>query len=273
VGGAGVGQPSGEGGACRGAGATGKAITAAGAPTLKRLSLELGGKSANIVCADADLDRAVPASALAIFNNAGQICVAGSRALVHRSIYDEFLERFLAEAKSWSPGDPLDPKTRLGPLVSSEQLERVLGYIDLARAEGAKILLGGGRPDAPELSAGNFVEPTVLTDVDNSMRCVREEIFGPVLAVMPFDDLDEAIAIANDTDYGLAGMVWTESLETAQRTAREIRAGNLWVNTFAVRDRRAPFGGFKESGVGREGGDHSLEFHTEQKAVYLKTFS
>ncbi|NDL56473.1 aldehyde dehydrogenase [Phytoactinopolyspora mesophila] len=266
-------HPDVDGVAFTGASATGKALMAAGSSTLKRLSLELGGKSANIVCADADLDQAVPGSALAAFNNAGQICVAGSRALVHRSIYDEYLERLLAEARSWAPGDPLDPKTRLGPLVSTEQYERVVGYIDIARQEGATVLLGGGRPSAPELDAGNYVEPTVLADVDNSMRCVREEIFGPVLAVMPFDDLDEAIRIANDTPYGLAGMLWTQSLETAQRTAREVRAGNFWVNTFAVRDRRAPFGGFKESGIGREGGDHSREFYTEPKAVYLKTLS
>jgi aminomuconate-semialdehyde/2-hydroxymuconate-6-semialdehyde dehydrogenase len=266
-------HPGVDGVAFTGASATGRALMRAGSGTLKRLSLELGGKSANIVCADADLDVAVPGSVRGIFANQGQICVAGSRALVHRRVYDEFLARFVDETRSWTVGNPLDPATRLGPLVSAEHLDRVLEYIQLGRQEGAKVLIGGGRPDRADLPAGNYLEPTVLVDVDNSMRCVQEEIFGPVLAVMPFDDLDEAIAIANDTRYGLAGMVWTQSLDNAQRVAREVRTGNLWVNCFSVRDLRAPFGGYKDSGIGREGGDHSLEFYTEQKSVVLKTFS
>lgn len=261
-----------DGVAFTGASETGQALMAAGAPTLKRLSLELGGKSANIVCADADLDVAVPGSVRAVFANQGQLCVAGSRALVHRSVYDEFLARFVEETRSWTIGDPLDPGTRLGPLVSVEQLERALGYVELGRQEGAKVLMGGGRPERSELAAGNYMEPSVLVDVDNSMRCVREEIFGPVLTVMPFDHLDEAIAVANDSPYGLAGMVWTQSLDVAQRTTREVRTGSMWVNCFSIRDTRAPFGGYKQSGIGREGGDHSMEFYTEQKAVYLKTF-
>ncbi len=266
-------HPGVDGVAFTGASKTGQALMAAGASTLKRLSLELGGKSANIVCADADLDVAVPGSVRAVFANQGQLCVAGSRALVHRSVYDEFLARFVEEAQSWTIGDPLDPGTRLGPLVSAEQLERALAYVELGRQEGAKVLMGGGRPERADLAAGNYMEPTVLVNVDNSMRCVREEIFGPVLTVMPFDDLDQAIAIANDSPYGLAGMVWTQSLDVAQRTGREVRTGSMWVNCFSVRDMRAPFGGYKQSGIGREGGDHSMEFYTEHKAVYLKTFS
>jgi aminomuconate-semialdehyde/2-hydroxymuconate-6-semialdehyde dehydrogenase len=266
-------HPGVDGIAFTGASETGRALMRAGSGTLKRLSLELGGKSANIVCADADLDVAVPGSVRAIFGNSGQLCVAGSRALVHRSVYDEFLARFVDETRSWTLGDPLDPATRLGPLVSAEHLDRVLGYVQLARDEGAKILIGGGRPDRGDLPPGNYLEPTVLVDVDNSMRCVQEEIFGPVLAVLPYDSLDEAVALANDTRYGLAGMVWTRSLDTAQRVAREVRTGNLWVNCFSVRDLRAPFGGYKDSGIGREGGNHSREFYTEQKSVVLKTFT
>jgi len=266
-----VSHPGVDGVAFTGASATGRALMRSGAATLKRLSLELGGKSASIICADADLDEAVPASARAIFGNSGQICVAGSRALVHRSVYDEFLARFTDLAAAWVPGDPMDPATRLGPLVSREHMSRVLGYIDLARAEGAKVLIGGGPPDRPDLAAGNYLEPTVLVGADNSMRCVREEIFGPVLAVLPFDDLGEAIAVANDSPYGLAGMAWTQSLDTAQRIAREVRTGNMWINCFSVRDPRAPFGGYGDSGIGREGGDHSAEFYTELKSVVLKT--
>jgi aminomuconate-semialdehyde/2-hydroxymuconate-6-semialdehyde dehydrogenase len=264
-------HPDVDGIAFTGASATGRSLMSAGAATLKRVSLELGGKSANIICADADLDAAVTGSVRAIFANQGQLCVVGSRALVHRSIYDEFLTRFLKEAKTWTVGDPRDPTIRLGPMVSAEHLERVLDYVQIARDEGARVLLGGSRPDDEALAQGSYMLPTVLVDVDNSMRCVREEIFGPVLSVMPFDDLDDAIKIANDTPYGLAGMVWTSSLDTAQRVAREIRTGNVWVNCFSVRDPRSPFGGFKDSGIGREGGNHSLEFYTELKSVVLKT--
>ncbi|MGY1841541.1 MULTISPECIES: aldehyde dehydrogenase [unclassified Modestobacter] len=264
-------HPDVDGIAFTGASATGRTLMRDGSAGLKRLSLELGGKSATIIAADADLDVAVPTAVRGIVGNAGQLCVAGSRALVHRSVYDEFLSRVLDELAAWVPGDPLDPATRLGPLVSAEHRERVLGYVDLARQEGAKVLTGGGPPDDPALARGNYVLPTVLVDVDNTMRCVREEIFGPVLAVLPFDTIDEAIEIANDSPYGLAGSVWTTSLETAQTVARRVRTGTMWVNCFGVRDLRAPFGGFKDSGIGREGGDHSLEFYTEQKAVVIKT--
>ncbi|MBX6390775.1 MAG: aldehyde dehydrogenase [Frankia sp.] len=262
-------HPGVDGVAFTGSSATGRVLMRNGAATLKRLSLELGGKSANIVCADADLDAAVAGSVRAIVANNGQMCVAGSRALIHRSIYDEFLARFVDEVATWTIGDPLDPTTRLGPLVSEEHLANVLRYVDIARAEGAKVLLGGTRVE--ELPMGPYLRPTVLVDANDQMRCAREEIFGPVLVAMPFDELDEAIARANDSDYGLAGMVWTRDLDTAQKVAREVRTGNLWVNTFMARDPRAPFGGYKNSGIGREGGDYSQEFYTEAKQVVLKT--
>jgi aminomuconate-semialdehyde/2-hydroxymuconate-6-semialdehyde dehydrogenase len=254
-----------------GASATGRALMRSGADTLKRISLELGGKSANIVCADADLDAAVQGSVQAILGNAGQVCVAGSRALVHSDIYDEFLHRFTEAARGWRIGDPLDPATKMGPLVTAEHLDRVLGYIDIARAEGATVLMGGGRPQRPDLAAGNYFEPTVLVDVHNGMRCVQEEIFGPVLTVMRFDKIEEAIDIANDSPYGLAGMVWTRDLDTASRIAREVRTGSMWINCYSARDLRSPFGGFKASGIGREGGDHSMEFYTELKSVTTKS--
>ena len=250
--------------------ATGSAIMAAAAPTQKKLSFEMGGKSANIVCEDADLDAAVAGSLRGIFVNQGEVCLAGSRLLVHRSIHDEFLDRFVAGAESWTVGDPFDPGTQVGPLISPEHLDKVLGYIDLAQQEGAKLLTGGHRLTDGALGQGNYLPPTVFADADNSMRVCQEEIFGPVQLVMPFDTVDEAIAIANDSDYGLAGMVWTQDLDTAHRVAAEVKTGTMWVNCFFVRDLRAPFGGYKASGLGREGGDHSYRFFTEAKAVVMK---
>lgn len=250
--------------------ATGSAIMAAAAPTRKKLSFEMGGKSANIVCEDADLDAAVAGSLRGIFVNQGEVCLAGSRLLVHRSIHDEFLERFVAGAESWTVGDPFDPGTQVGPLISPEHLDKVLSYIDLAQQEGAKLLTGGHRLTDGALAQGNYLPPTVFADADNSMRVCQEEIFGPVQLVMPFDTIDEAIAIANDSDYGLAGMVWTQDLNTAHRVAAEVKTGTMWVNCFFVRDLRAPFGGYKASGLGREGGDHSYRFFTEAKAVVMK---
>lgn len=249
---------------------TGRAIMAAAAPTMKRLSFEMGGRSANIVCADADLDAAVAGSLRGIFTNQGEVCLAGSRLLVQRPVYDEFVARFIEGAESWRVGDPLEDSTQMGPLVSEEHLQKVLGYIELAQAEGAKLLTGGVRLTDGKLADGNYLAPTVFAEADNSMRCVREEIFGPVQMITPFDEVDEAIAIANDSPFGLAGMVWTENLHTAHKVAREVKTGTMWVNCFFVRDLRAPFGGYKESGMGREGGDHSYEFFTESKAVVMK---
>lgn len=249
---------------------TGRAIMRAASDTMKKLSFEMGGKSANIVMADADLDAAVEGALKGVFVNQGEVCLAGTRLLVQRPVYDELLDRFVEGAKQWMPSNPLDEGSKMGPLVTAEHLDRVMDYVELSQEEGAKLLTGGNRLTEGEYGAGNWMEPTVFTDVDNSMRCAREEIFGPVQVVMPFDTEQEAIDIANDSPFGLAGMVWTQSLDTAHRVAREVRTGTMWVNCFFVRDLRAPFGGYKDSGYGREGGEYSHEFFTEAKAVVLK---
>jgi aminomuconate-semialdehyde/2-hydroxymuconate-6-semialdehyde dehydrogenase len=250
--------------------ATGRIIMANAAPTLKKLSFELGGKSANIVFADADLDAAVAGAVQGIFTNQGEVCLAGSRLLVQRPVYEEFLAHFVEAAEAVKVGNPLDPATGMGPLVSREHLDRVLGYVDLAERDGAKLLTGGRRLTEGDLAEGNYLAPTIFADADNSMRACQEEIFGPVEMVMPFDTTEEAVAVANDSRFGLAGMVWTSDLDTAHRVAREVRTGTMWVNCFFVRDLRAPFGGYKDSGIGREGGDYSYEFFTESKAVVIK---
>jgi aminomuconate-semialdehyde/2-hydroxymuconate-6-semialdehyde dehydrogenase len=250
--------------------ATGRLIMAKAAGTLKRCSFELGGKSAAIVMADADLDRAVPGTIDGIFRNQGEVCLAGSRLFVQRPIYDEFCARYVAAAQNLVVGDPSEPATQVGPLVSREHLDKVLSYIQLGEQEGAKLLTGGHRLTGGPLADGNYVAPTVFADVENSGRISQEEIFGPVQVIAPFDDVDEAIALANDSRYGLAGMIWTTSLDTAHKVAREVRTGTMWVNCFFIRDLRAPFGGMKDSGIGREGGLHSEEFFTEAKAVVLQ---
>jgi aminomuconate-semialdehyde/2-hydroxymuconate-6-semialdehyde dehydrogenase len=250
--------------------ATGRTIMAKAAQTLKRCSFELGGKSAAIVMADADLDAAVAGTIDGIFRNQGEVCLAGSRLLVERTVYDEFCARYTAAAEALVVGDPREPATQVGPLVSAEHLDKVLSYIALGHQEGAKLLTGGDRLTAGALAAGNYLAPTVFADVDNRWRIAQEEIFGPVQVIAPFDSLDEAIALANDNRYGLAGMIWTTNLNTAHRVAREVRTGTMWVNCFFVRDLRAPFGGMKDSGIGREGGLHSEEFFTEAKAVVMK---
>ncbi len=250
--------------------ATGKAIMATAASGLKKLSFELGGNSPNIVCADADLDKAVAGSLRGIFTNQGEVCLAGARLLVERPIYDEFVARMVDGAERYVVGNPLDPMTGMGPLVSTEHMEKVLYYIDLATEEGAKLMTGGYRIMDGDLARGNYVAPTIFADADNHMKSCQDEIFGPVEMVIPFDDLDEAIELANATRYGLAGMVWTTNVNTAHKVAREVRAGTMWVNCFFVRDLRAPFGGYGDSGIGREGGDYSHEFFTESKAVVMK---
>jgi aminomuconate-semialdehyde/2-hydroxymuconate-6-semialdehyde dehydrogenase len=247
--------------------ATGRAIMANAAPTLKKLSFELGGKSPNIVFADADLDRAVAVSIDASFRNQGEVCLAGSRLLVQRPVYEEFLARFVEQAEALPIGNPLDPATRVGPLVTVEHLDKVRSYVELGRREGAKLLTGGQRVTDGELARGNYLAPTVFADVDNSWRVAQEEIFGPVQVCMPFDTEREAVALANASPYGLAGMVWTQDLDTAYRVAGAVRAGTIWVNCFFLRDLRAPFGGAKDSGIGREGGPYSEELFTEAKAV------
>jgi aminomuconate-semialdehyde/2-hydroxymuconate-6-semialdehyde dehydrogenase len=250
--------------------ATGRLIMARAAGTLKRCSFELGGKSAAIVMADADLDRAVPGTIDGIFRNQGEVCLAGSRLYVQRPIYDEFCARYVTAAQNLVVGDPREPATQVGPLVSQEHLDKVLSYIQLGEQEGAKLLTGGHQLTDGPLAEGNYVAPTVFADVENSWRISQEEIFGPVQVIAPFDDVDQAIALANDSRYGLAGMIWTTSLDTAHKVAREVRTGTMWVNCFFVRDLRAPFGGMKDSGIGREGGLHSEEFFTEAKAVVLQ---
>jgi aminomuconate-semialdehyde/2-hydroxymuconate-6-semialdehyde dehydrogenase len=250
--------------------ATGRTIMANAAATLKRCSFELGGKSASIVMADADMDLAVKGTIDAIFRNQGEVCLAGSRLMVQRSVYDEFLARYVEAAEALVVGDPRDAATHIGPMVSTEHLEKVLYYIELGQAEGGKLMTGGNRVTDGELARGNYIAPTVFADVDNSWRVAQEEIFGPVQVVVPFDTVDEAIAMANQSRYGLAGMVWTTNLNTAHRVAQQVRTGTMWVNCFFVRDLRAPFGGMKDSGVGREGGAYSEEFFTESKAVVLQ---
>jgi len=241
---------------------TARDIAARAAKQLKRTSFELGGKSANIIFADADLKRAVPAAAMSIFMNAGQACIAGSRILVQRPIYQAFVEAFTKAAAAWTPGDPFDRTTRLGPLVHKRQYDRVMGYLDVAKKEG-RVLFGGGRPAG--IDKGYFVAPTAIVDVENSARVCQEEIFGPVAVIMPFDSADDALRVANDSAYGLAGYIWTESQTTAHYVSHRLQTGMIWINAGFERDLRQPFGGVKSSGTGREGGNHSREFYTETR--------
>jgi len=240
------------------------------ARTLKRLSFELGGKGANIIFADADLERAVAISLRSSFFNQGEFCLAGPRLLVERPIYDQFLQRFIAATQQLRVGDPMDPETSVGALIAPEHLQRVSSYIDVARGTSAEIVLGGDRPDLPApFNHGNFLNPTIIVGVQPQDRVCQEEIFGPVVTVAPFDGEDEAIAIANGVAYGLSAVVQTRDVGRAVRVAGAIDAGTVWVNDFFVRDLRVPFGGMKQSGIGREGGHDSLEFFTEAKTVCL----
>lgn len=243
--------------------ATGRAIATAAAANLTPVSLELGGKGASVVFADADLDQAVAWSIKAIFTNAGQICLAGSRLLVQRDIYDAFLSRFVAAAEALPGGDPTDPTTRFGPLASARHHRAVLQHVRRAEEAGARVVTGGA-------GEGWIVRPTVLTGVGTGTAAWREEIFGPVVTVTPFTDEKDAVRLANDTRYGLNAMLFTSDLSRAHRVAGRLRAGTVWVNCFFVRDLRAPFGGAAESGVGREGGTFSRDFFTEPKAVVIQ---
>jgi aldehyde dehydrogenase (NAD+) len=248
----------------------GQKIVRAAAGNLKRLSMELGGKSANIVFADADLDAAVPGAAMAVFQNSGQICSAGTRLYVQRPVYDEFVARVAAFAKTLRVGDPLDPETQLGPVVSAEQLERVTGYLALGHAQGAKALAGGERLTQGALGKGFFVAPTVFAGVNDDMRIAREEIFGPVLSALPFDDADDAVRRANDNPYGLGAGVWSKNVGTVHRVARGLRSGTVWANCYQVMDPAIPFGGYKMSGFGRESGVEHVQEYLQTKAVILK---
>jgi aldehyde dehydrogenase (NAD+) len=247
---------------------TGRQIMRDAAGTLKKITLELGGKSPNIVFADADLEAAVRGATMGIFYGKGEVCAAGSRLLVDASIKDAFVDKVAARAKKMLPGDPLDPKTRLGAIASKSQLERVLGYIATGQKEGASLVAGGGRVDIGT-GKGFFLAPTVFANVTPAMTIAREEIFGPVLAAIEFGDADEAIARANDSAYGLAAAVWTKDIKKAHYVARRLKAGTVWVNTYNVYDTAAPFGGYKQSGFGREMGMHALEHYTQVKSVWI----
>jgi aldehyde dehydrogenase (NAD+) len=247
---------------------TGRHIMRSAAETLKHVTLELGGKSPNIVFADADLDAAVRGATVGIFYGKGEVCAAGSRLLVDRSVKDEFIEKVAARARKMVPGDPLDPNTRLGAISSSAQLERVLGYVDVAKREGAALVAGGSRADIGT-GKGYFMQPTVFADVEPQMTIAREEIFGPVLAAIEFVDVDEAIARANDSMYGLAAGVWTRDIKKAHYVASKLQAGLVWVNTYNVYDVGASFGGYKQSGFGRELGRHALDYYTQLKTVWV----
>lgn len=247
---------------------TGKIIMQAAAKTLKRLSYELGGKNPNIIFADSDLDEVLETTMKSSFINQGEVCLCGSRIYVERSVYDKFLEKFVAKAKELKVGDPFDPSTKVGALIGEEHFGRVTSYIELAKEEGGTILTGGKRPEG--LDEGYYLEPTIITGLDRNCRVVKEEIFGPVVTVIPFDTEEEVLDQVNDTHYGLSASVWTNDLRRAHRVAGAIEAGIVWVNTWFLRDLRTPFGGMKQSGIGREGGMHSFEFYSELKNITIK---
>ncbi len=245
----------------------GRGVMRAAADSVKRLTLELGGKSPNIVFADADLEAAVKGAYNGIFYGKGEVCAAGSRLFVERSVHDELVERLAARTRKLLPGDPLDPKTRLGALVSRRQRETVLSYVEAGRSEGAEVVVGGEA--AAVDGKGWFMQPTLLDRVENSMRVAQEEIFGPVLVAIAFDEPEEAVAQANASIYGLAAGVWTRDVGKAHRVARQLEAGTVWINQYNWYDSGAPFGGTKQSGFGRELGSEALGYYTETKSVYV----
>jgi acyl-CoA reductase-like NAD-dependent aldehyde dehydrogenase len=246
----------------------GKQIMREAAGTLKRLSLELGGKSPNIVFADADMEAAVRGALTGIFYNKGEVCAAGSRLFLEDSIHEQFMSKLTDRVKSLKVGDPMDKATRMGPVVSKGQMETVLSYIESGKQEGARVVAGGGRADVGT-GKGYFVQPTIFDGVTNDMKIAREEIFGPVLSVIPFRSVEDGIAQGNHTSYGLAAAVWTRDVSKALKAARAIRAGTVWVNAYNLFDAALPFGGFKESGFGREMGSVGLDNYTEVKTVWV----
>ena len=250
---------------------TGRKVAEACAPLFKKVSLELGGKNPNIIFADADLDAAISGSVRSSFANQGQICLCGSRVFVERSAYKDFVQRFIEKASQLKMGDPLDEKTDQGAIASKSQLDKIKFYVDLAQKEGGKVALGGKAPESinERCRDGYFFQPTVVTGLPVSCRTNREEIFGPVVTITPFDSEEEVITHANDCDYGLASSVWTQNLARAHRVAERINTGTVWVNCWLLRDLRVPFGGMKQSGVGREGGTEALHFFTEAKNVCI----
>ena len=248
--------------------AVGKEIMRGAADTLKRVTLELGGKSPNIVFADADLDGAVKGAINGIFYGKGEVCNAGSRLFLESKLSDEFTEKLVARASKMRPADPLDPKSRLGAIVSQEQMQTVLRYIESGKKDGAQLVAGGNRVSVNG-GKGFFLEPTIFGGVKNEMQIAREEIFGPVLSVLTFDDVDEVVEQANNNPYGLAAAVWTRDLKKAHTVSRRLKAGTVWINTYGLMDAALPFGGYKSSGFGRELGAHSIEHYTELKTVWL----
>ncbi|MEC9397245.1 MAG: 2-hydroxymuconic semialdehyde dehydrogenase [Myxococcota bacterium] len=250
---------------------TGKAIMRNAASDLKKVSFELGGKNPALIFADADFERAVAGTIRSTFTNCGQVCLCSERVYVQRSIFEPFVEALKKGAEALIAGDPFGEGTSIGPLISKGHREKVLSYYNLAREEGAEVITGGG---VPELGApfdqGFFVQPTIWTGLSEDARCIKEEIFGPVCHIQPFDDEDEAIAMANDTEYGLCSAVWTQDVSRAHRVARRVEAGLVWVNDWFLRDLRTPFGGVKASGIGREGGVYSLDFYSELKNICIK---
>jgi acyl-CoA reductase-like NAD-dependent aldehyde dehydrogenase len=244
---------------------TGRSILAGAAPGLKRVGLELGGKSANIIFDDADFDDALTGALLSIYSNNGQQCLAGSRILVQRGIADRFIAAFAARAAAIKVGDPFDPMTEVGPLAFKEHYEKVLSYVDIAKADGAQVIAGGGR--APGFAKGHYFSPTAVLARSNAARVCQEEIFGPFASFIVFDTVEEAVRIANDTRFGLVAYLWSQNVRTTMSVSQKLRAGTVWVNTPLVREVRAPFGGFKESGIGRDGARDSLDFYTEAKTT------
>lgn len=250
---------------------TGKKIAATAAPMFKKLSLELGGKNPNIIFADCDFEQAVKTSVLSSFSNQGEICLCGSRIFVERSLFDRFVNEFVKRTKELKIGDPLDEANQLGAIVSEGHLKKVLSYVSLAKEEGGKILTGGNQIKISGRCAnGYFMEPTVIVGLDEKCRTNQEEIFGPVVTIMPFDTEEEVLGFANCTPYGLSATIWTENLKRAHRVAHQIKSGIIWVNCWLHRDLRTPFGGMKQSGVGREGGWEAIRFFTEAKNICVK---
>nr|WP_276373347.1 aldehyde dehydrogenase [Chryseolinea sp. H1M3-3] len=250
---------------------TGKKIASIAAPMFKKISLELGGKNPNIIFADCNFDQAVATSIQSSFSNQGEICLCGSRIFVERILYDKFVSEFVKQVEKLSVGDPLEPSTNLGALISQSHLNKVLGYIELAKQEGGKILTGGTQVKVPgRCEGGYFVEPTVIAGLDHRCTTNQEEIFGPVVTVMPFETEEEAIRLANSTPYGLSATLWTENLKRAHRVSAEVKSGIIWVNCWLFRDLRTPFGGMKQSGVGREGGWDALKFFTDTKNICIR---
>ncbi len=251
--------------------ASGIKVNQAAAKGMKKVGLELGGKSPNIVFGDAILDNAVKGAVAGIFAASGQTCIAGSRLLVQETIHNEFVDRLVSFAKTARMGDPMDMATHVGPVATPPQYDKVLGYIDVAKNEGAELVLGGGPAERPECGDGWFVEPTIFTGVNNQMRIAQEEVFGPVLSVIPFRDDDEAIAIGNDVAFGLAAGVWTQNLNRATRMARSLQAGTIWTNTYRAVSFMSPFGGYKSSGLGRENGQDMIHDYLQTKSVWVDT--